>query len=636
MNLLDIHDNAVLRDNPPDWKPQPLPELRDISEIELDCETTGLRWWEKDRPIGLALGFWEGDRYHSQYIPWGHRGGGNLDEPTVLRWAQRELRGKRITNINTRFDVHMLREWGVDLEAQGCEVSDVSHHAALLDDHRLHNSLEAISQEFLHEGKKSEGIDKRRMAEYHAGQIAGYAEQDVRLVGRLRRIFWPMLDEQGLQKVRQLEDNVIYPVCEMEKNGCPIDLELLDRWVKESDQEFQRLIWKIQKATGLVITPTKQADKKKLWEKLGLKVPLNEDGNPTFKDEEIKHIKHPVVQMFRRAAKLQSLNSKYLRNYQKRVGSDGILRYSLHQLRAQKDDWSDSSEAGTISGRFSSTEITDGVGVNIQQIMKVAKQRVSFGYDEDDDSHDDEIYVIRRLHRPASGLWLSADAKQIEYRLFAHYAANPKVLAAYRENPDLHFHKFMWEMIRPYAKLTYRQQKDLNFAVIYAAGLVKKAVMLGFITPAMGIRLQRENAGRNHPLLQEARIIEQIYKREVPEADALIKRAAGLAKNRGYVKTLLGRRMRFPDGRRLHKGLNGVIQGGAADIMKQKLVELHANRKETGLLLRYTIHDEVDGDIPDAQAAKKVATLLDTQSFPELKVPILWDVSTGNNWAEAA
>ncbi len=37
--------------------------------------------------------------------------------------------------------------------------------------------------------------------------------------------------------------------------------------------------------------------------------------------------------------------------------------------------------------------------------------------------------------------------------------------------------------------------------------------------------------------------------------------------------TVLGRRSRFPNRERLHKALNGIVQGGAADVMKQKLVE---------------------------------------------------------------
>jgi hypothetical protein len=80
----------------------------------------------------------------------------------------------------------MLREWGVDLEALGCEVSDVSHYAALLDDHRQSFSLESISQDYLGIGKIGKDLDKTRMASYHAGEVAAYACQDVELVAQLK------------------------------------------------------------------------------------------------------------------------------------------------------------------------------------------------------------------------------------------------------------------------------------------------------------------------------------------------------------------------------------------------------------------------------------------------------------------
>lgn len=643
MNLFDVIRQQERAESPHPWRPSAPPCLDRVKEIELDVETDGLRWWDGHRPIGMALRLPDGS---SQYLPWGHRGGGNLAEETVLRWAQRELRGKRITNLNTRFDIHMLREWGVDLEAQDNEVSDVGHYAALLDDHRKRFNLEELGQDYLGVGKgQMEHVEKSKMADAHAGEVEAYARQDVMLVGALKEKMWPLLTAEGLHSVRQLEDEVIYPVCEMEKNGAPINVPLLEKWVVDCEQEYLRCLWRIHRETGLKINPNSQEDKTRLFHKLGLPIPQAVEirngvvhKSPTFRDAEIKHIKHPIIQLMRRAAKLDSVNSKYLKKYLKCVGPDGVIRYALHQLRAEKDE-SDGGggEAGTVTGRFSSSEIVKGYGVNIQQVMKVAKQRVMFGFDEKDSSHDDEIFCVRQLHIPRSGLWLSADAKQIEYRIFASYAGSPKVLAAYKENPDLKFHDFMWDLIRPFKPdITYRQQKDLNFAKIYAAGTIKLAVMMEFITPSQGVMLRHENASRHHPMLAQALEIENIYAREVPETGFLIAKASNLAKTRGYVKTVLGRRQRFPGGRRLHKALNGIIQGGAADINKRKLVELHKERKYTQFLMRYTIHDEVDGDIPDQEHAKRVSQILDAQSFPELKVPILWDVSTGVNWKECA
>lgn len=675
-----IHDLLTLMVQPEvtDWLPQAPPCLDGIQEIELDVESDGLRWWAGDRPIGFAVAL-PGNK--TQYLPFAHLGGGNLDEPTVKRWAQRELRGKRITNLGTKFDVHMLREWGVDLEAQGCEVSDVAHYAALLDDHRgdvgsdgkYHGfSLESIVEDYLPDERKVTAVDgrkldMRRASEYHASVIAVRAEGDVRQVQKLKQLFWPMLTAQDLQRVRALEDRVIFAVCEMERNGTLIDVDLLDRWLVEIDVEMHTLARAFAHAVGFQVNPRSADDMIRVFEKLYLPISHTKDGKPSFTSEILKATGHPVVLQILRWKKLSSVKSKSLVPYAKTVDrSTGLLRYALHQLRAQKDEH-DEYAAGTVSGRFSSTKIIDTKdheeGLNIQQVIKPAKQRVSMGFHEDDDSHDDEIYIVRRLHVPQRGhLFISADAMQIEYRLFADYTRSPRLMQIYEDDPMASFHRKVHAMLLPYKPdLTYRRQKDVNFAKIYNAGVRKMALMLEYISAAdfrelSSSRWNDHGKWRQHPQLKskidEVLEINRIYDREIPEARPLTRKAMHTAMpfcndrckkgdylhrtipHRGDVRTILGRCSRFPDGDRIHKALNAIIQGGAADIMKQKLVELYAQRRELGLTLRYTVHDEVDGDVVDREAGRRVAAALNKQSFPQLKVPILWETGVGPNWAK--
>jgi len=627
-DIIDANTHYVLPND--NWRPSAPPCLDGINEIKLDCETTGLKWWETDRPIGIGICLPDGS---TQYLPWGHRGGGNLDEAVVKRWAQTELRGKHIVNLNTRFDVHMLREWGVDLEAQGCTVSDVGHYAALLDDHRLRSSLESLCQDFLPETEQKvkviDGvvIDPTRMESYSAGTIAVRAEADVRQVHLLKQVLWPKLDVEDLQHVRQLEDDVIYVVCEMEKNGAIIDHELLHKWIKDSQTELQRCLLEIVKLVGFQVNPESSKDQEKLFRYLGIPfTEFTETGRPSFTDNVIKQLDHPVIKLMRRAKKIFNIRSKYLLKYQKAIDSRGILRYALHQLRAVKSEADDAQDTGTISGRFSSTAIVDGVGVNIQQVMKVEKQILTHG----------DQYLIRQLHIAESGFFLADDAAQIEYRLFANEAKNPQVLKAYAENPHVSFHKMAWNLLKPFKPdMTYKRTKDFNFAFLYGAGLTKLALMMDFITQREFIELREQKANRNHPKLAQTFAIKQIYDRVMPEASALRQKYSDSATKHELITTILGRRMRFPNGIRAHKALNGRIQGSAADIMKTKLVELHKARVYTGLKLRFTVHDEACGDAPDTESVKRVNEILNRQSFP-LKVPILWDSSIGKNWADCS
>ena len=593
------------------WTPSAPPSLDHVKTVALDLETTGLKWWDGDKPIGLAIT----SELGTQYLPFGHRGGGNLDEAIVKKWARRELRGKHIVNLNTRFDLHFMREWGVDLEAQDCTVSDVAHSAALLDDSRRKFSLDALSQDYLGQEKIGKDLDATRMRDYHAGEVRFRAENDTKQVWDLDAYFMPKLLAENLMDVKTLENQIIWVVCEMEKNGCPIDQDRLDVWLHESEQEYLRLLWNIYRDTDMNVNVSGTKSLTELCHTLKLPISTTDDGQPSFTDTILAAYQHPVIEKVRRARKLASLRSKYLVKYRGAISDDGVLRYALHQLRAD--------DGGTVSGRFSSSAIARHVGVNIQQVPSMAKQIDAIGPD----------YLIRHLHRPASGQWLSADASQIEYRIFADMAQNPVVLQAYAENPSLSFHHVVWEQMKQFKPdLLYKDLKTLNFAKLYGGGTARIAEMLGMITSEQYATLKRTNAGSDHPLLKPAQDVMTIYNQALPEVSQMLTAATRTAQTSGYVTTALGRRARLDHGH-AYKALNRQIQGTAADIMKLKLVELHQKRKETGFVLRFTVHDEVDGDCPDQHCAEQVKQILNTQSL-NTTVPLLWDVSTGNTWGD--
>ncbi len=597
-NLFETARPAIAN---PNWHPPEPPSLDGVNEIILDCESTGLRWWANDLPIGIALGYRDG---RARYLPFCHAGG-NLDEDKMKRWARRELRDKHIYFFNGPFDINMMYSWGVDLEAQGCTVSDVGHYAALLDDHRKSSTLDAIAKDNLGYGK-IEGIDKRRMAEYHAADVTAYAETDVVLVNELRNKFWPMLDAQGLQRVRKLEDDCIFVTCEMMRNGAPLDVEKLDAWVAKSEQDYYACLWEIHQLTGLKINPRSHPDQIELFEKCGIPPPTVKEpgerlGKPTFTKETLKGINHPAIKVLYRAKRLASLRSKYLVKYQDEIKKHGRLIYSLHQMPVN-------DEGGVRFGRYSSSGFGGDTedGINIQQVAG-KKQQASVKDDEDLAG-----YVVKELFVPESGLWCSADAEQIEFRLFAHYGQPPRVLEAYKKDPRTNFHKIVQKMIQEIKEITYERTKDCNFAEIYGAQLSTVAEMIGLSE-------------------KEARPFDRAYHKALPEVRLMLNKAADIAEKRGFVRTILGRRARFSWIEEKYPAFNRVVQGSAADENKIKLVELHKARHETGFKLRFTVHDEADGDVPDVEAAKKVAEILNRQILPT-SVPLLWKVNTGPNW----
>lgn len=598
-----VDPGPVLPPVPGGWTPDPLPESLP-STLGFDVESDGLRWWSGHRPIGFSLAWFEGDTLRTAYIPWGHTGG-NHDPDTVRRWCHRMLRGKRLVGLNIRFDIHMMREWGVDLEALGCTAHDVGHAAALLDDHRHGFSLDALAKDILGVGKVDLPFGKDRMATVHAFHVTEYARTDAGHPLRIDAIQQPAMALEGLEDVAGLEDQVIWAVCAMESRGAPIDVPKLERWDVETKAEVEAIRTRIHREIGWWINPKQNEDLERLFRERRIPNPhRTATGKVSFTEDVMDTAaqKDPVVAHVRHLNHVLGLRSRYITPYLAAVGPDGIIRYGLNQLR--------SDEGGTISGRFSSSRPTreKDSGINVQQVMSVEKQGETY-------TDFEGRWTVRELFVPASGLFLASDADQIEYRVFAHFANSAPILARYAADPETDFHNIVLEMIQEHKPDFKRKPaKFVNFAKLFGAGIGRVAAMTG--------------TSRS-----EAQDLVRAYDQAFPEADAMLKMAMRFADQRGWVKTYLGRRARFPNADRIYKALNSVVQGTAADIMKLKLVALHAARKATGFILRTTVHDEVTGDVPDRDAARRVNDVLNQQSLP-LRVPILWTTKSGANWSE--
>jgi DNA polymerase I-like protein with 3'-5' exonuclease and polymerase domains len=597
-----------------EWKPDELPRLDGIDELVLNFATDGTDWRKGHRPVGLTIAALDGSLI--RFLPF-RFAGGNLDEAQVKAWAKAELRGKKIVNVNTRFDMHMAREWGVDLDEQGCGFSDVMHSAALLDDHRKRFALDVLIADYLPGEPTVSRVDETQHHRFHAAQAAEREKYTATAVCKLRDEMWPEMVKQELLDVQQIEDDVIPAVVEMEKNGAPLDVPLLQQYQRECMTAYGDLMLAIAKECGFAFEHTAKGWQR-LIERLVLPMP------DSFDEAALNLIDHPLVRMGQKASQHASLNSKVFKPYLEAV-SNGMLYYDINQLRGD--------DGGTVSGRFS-------IGY-VQQVPNHDNHHAAFG----------DLWFPRRLFIPRVGQVFEADAAQIEYRILAHLANNPKILAEYARDPSQSFHKMTWAMIKQYKPdMLYSDQKSFNFARQYGGRTIKLATMMGYVTEKEGAEI-RQAKRWNDPRLKVIQEIEAAYKQMMPEGEALLEQASHLAKpecddycrrndrwhkefpHRGYVRTLKGRRSRFPNNYKTYIGLNRVIQGTGADIMKMKLAALHKARKETGLVMRLTIHDAVMGDATTPETQAKVDAILAEQSI-QLRVPILWESGVGKNWAE--
>jgi DNA polymerase-1 len=135
-----------------------------------------------------------------------------------------------------------------------------------------------------------------------------------------------------------------------------------------------------------------------------------------------------------------------------------------------------------------------------------------------------------------------------------------------------------------------------------------------------------------------------LYHQKFPYARQFSKKAEQVAKRRGYVRTFLGRRRRFPDSRLAHKAANAIIQGSSADITKLKMVEIDEYFASEGdhCRLMLQIHDSLSWSAPkdekgrrNTAEADRIMTAFGESDPIHLKARLRTDQSTGSNWAEA-
>lgn len=660
-DLFDVPAGSVA---PEGWQPDPLPELFGESDLRIDFETNGLQWWAGDEPVGIAWYFRKSGR--RGYSAFAHKGGGNsCDKPAAMRWLD-ALRNVHIDNANTKFDLHMSRAgMGVDLTyKRGNTFGDVAHRAALLDDHRFRFNLDQLAHDFLgpERGKlQLQLTDKGRLHELPAWTIAPYAIEDVTLVNDLVEVTQPQIAKQALERVLQLEQDIIPVVVEMEKNGIYLDVDLLDKWTAAARAEFQEAMYRIYRACGFHLSsPNSNKDIARLFKTLGIPITaftgsFDKAGNPkpSFTKDVLSRIDHPVIKDLILAGELDDLDTKYLGKYSETVRrSDGWMRFNLHQLRVGKDE---NEKYGTVSGRFSSAGDDNG-GFNVQQVVSPKKQA---------DKHWCEKYVVRNLFKPRTGVWLAVDADQIEYRIFADYANDAEILGKYHEDTShltpaearrqkvgiyTDYHDIVQVVLkRGKPDIKRKHTKITNFCKLFGAQLIKFAFTLEMISQqqfeelndkylpgkwSRAKRGEREEAIRSEAALQEALSVYDTYDKMFPAAKRTLDLAKQTARDRGWVETVYGRRARFPGKQRTHSALNRAVQGTAADINKRMLVEVYNRREELGLTLRMTVHDEVDADLADPGMLPQVDKLFNTQFIP-LKVPILWSAEIGPSWGEA-
>tara|TARA_R100001594_G_scaffold136914_1_gene179563 strand:- start:6548 stop:8476 length:1929 start_codon:yes stop_codon:yes gene_type:complete len=630
------------------YPPDHLPDLSGEKIISVDVETRdpGLRdlgpgWARKDgNLIGVAVAAsgW------SAYLPIAHQGGGNMAKSVVLTWLQDQLDyGMSVVFHNAQYDLGWLLSEGIEVKG---DILDTMVAAPLLDENRFSYSLNALGSTYLGEKKKEE--DLKRAADQHgvnakdemwklpAERVAFYAEGDATLTLSLWKVLHEKLIKDGCEKILEMELALLPLVFEMRKRGVRVDLDKAEKTKSYLLSREKEVLKDLHDETGVHIEPWNAKSLAKAFDSLGLSYQRTEKSDaPSFTKHFLKTHEHPVAKKILEVREYNKANTTFvdtILNHQ----YNGRIHCQFNQLR--------SDEGGTVSGRFSSSH------PNLQQVPS---------------RHPEIKELIRGLFLPEEGCrWGSFDYSSQEPRWLMHYAAIApetrdskkvtEIVGQYQES-DVDFHQIMADI----AGVDRYQAKIINLGTMYGMGIGKLAQTLGDIP------------------FEEAKEIRREYDEKVPFIRSLASAVMNAASKRCEVKTLLGRKCRFPmreprgfspkaktiihaekleekwqeilsvpvEEREkdwssnnpanyqvafVYKALNRLIQASAADQTKKAMQDCIGH----GHWPMLTVHDELCFSIENDEQVVEIRDLMEN-CVPDMKIPSRIDVGLGDNWGSA-
>ena len=633
--------------------PTEFPDLRKADEIAIDLETRDPDLKKlgsgaiigNGEVIGIAVAV---DGYKN-YFPIAHGEGPNMDRDKVLRWFK-DVCESPATKIfhNAMYDVCWIRNLGIKINGL---IIDTMIAASLIDENRFQYSLNSLSWVYLNKGKneslltkaaKERGLDpKAEMWKLPASEVGGYAEEDAALTLELWSRFKKIIIEEDLQNIFNLETDLFPCLVDMRHLGVRVDIEKASQLKIAMAAKEENLLQQIKIETGIDTQIWAARSIAEVFEKLKLPYSRTEKtDSPSFTKNFISTHGHPVVRMIAEARKINKVSTTFIDTILSHQ-HNGRIHADINQIR--------SDDGGTVTGRFSYSN------PNLQQIPA-----------RDPDTGP----LIRSLFIPEEGCkWGTFDYSQQEPRLVTHYGIRfnyesaETIAEAYHNDPNTDFHKLVAKL----ANIDRKEAKTINLGLFYGMG---KAKLMNELS------VTKEKADE---------LFSQ-YHNNVPFVKQLTNGVMAAAQQRGKIKTILGRRCRFPkyepilrgsdwgtfvpaedhdtmmelkemgpylldddnnvikdkdgkpkknywykNGHRrafTYKALNKLIQGSAADMTKKAMVDLY----KEGLVGHIQIHDELDFSIESESQAKKIKNIM--ENAVDLKVPNKVDYESGPNWGE--
>ena len=576
--------------------------LETCQKFAFDTETTGIEPMTAEL-VGMSFAIDEGEAY---YVPVPAEKAAADRIVNIFKKALENPASQKIGQ-NIKYDYIMMRRYGVRPAGAFFDTM-VAHY--LLQPEQRHN-MDYLAEIYL--GYKTihieeligpKGKGQRSMRDVAPEQVCPYAAEDADITLQLKNRLEAELAREGMEPLfYDIEMPLVRVLAEMEICGVRIDTEALRRSSADLGKRLAAIEQEIYELAG---TPFNISSARQVGEILFERLKIDEKARKTKTGQystteevlEKLRYRHPVVDKILTYRGLRKLLSTYIDALPELINpATGKIHTSFNQTV-------------TATGRLSSSN------PNLQNIP----------------IRDDEGREIRRAFIPEEGaLFFSADYSQIELRIMAHLSGDPAMTEAFVSGHDIHAAtaaKIYKVGIDGVTKEMRRKAKTANFGIIY-----------GISTFGLAERL-------NIPRSEAKQLIDGYFE-TFPRVKQYMEQSIEVAREKGYVETLNGRKRMLPDinshnsvvrGYAERNAINAPIQGSAADIIKIAMVRIFDRFEREGLQAKMIlqVHDELNFTVPLSEI-DTVSRIVkeEMERAATLRVPLIADTGTGSNWLEA-
>ena len=518
------------------------------------------------------------------------------EDPQILKVGQ-----------NLKYDLEVLRNYDVKLAGKMWDTM-IAHY---LIQPELRHNMDYMAEIYLNyqtihidELIGPKGKNQKSMRSLSPSEVYEYAAEDADVTLRLKNKLEVELKKNNCEQLFYEIEMPLMPVlAEMEMNGVILDTESLKETSHVLTQRMNEMEARIYELAGErfnIASPKQVGDI--LFDKLKIveKAKKTKTGQYVTSEDVLQQLKnkHEIVADILEHRGLKKLLGTYVDALPNLINKrTGHIHTSFNQTI-------------TATGRLSSSD------PNLQNIP----------------IRGEDGKEIRKAFVPEPGcLFFSADYSQIELRVMAHLSEDENMIRVFQEGKDLHaataaniYKKDISEVSRD----ERTKSKRANFGIIYGITVFGLA--------------ERLDISRD-----EAKRLIDGYFETFPQVHDYMEKSKELAREKGYVTTLFGRRRYLPDinshnatvrGFAERNAINAPIQGTAADIIKVAMIRISQRFKAEGIRSKMIlqVHDELNFSVyPEEKDQVERIVIEEMQGAINLKVPLIADSGFGDNWLEA-